>query len=164
MRYYFDTEFNGFHKGEYGGALLSAALVREDGESIYLINADFYDLRTEIDPWVAKNVIPLLYSVPDHIKPQVIPTDEWGALLGDMIYHDASGRPQIIADWPSDIMEFCNLLMTGPGVAVPMQHQTHFNVIRHIDVYPTSLPGAIQHNAWWDAMALRQWVIQHESR
>jgi hypothetical protein len=24
-----------------------------------------------------------------------------------------------------------------------------------VDAYPTTLDGAIQHNAWWDAMALR---------
>jgi hypothetical protein len=174
MRYFFDTETNGFQKGEYGGALLSAALVREDGESIYLINTPenieairghgTVPLIYGIDPWVEENVIPLLYSVPDHIKPHVVPVKDWGIYLGSMIHNDPDERPQVIADWPSDIMEFCNLLMTGAGFAVPMLHQTHFTILRHIDVYPTSLPGAIQHNAWWDAMALRQWLIDNESR
>lgn len=27
--------------------------------------------------------------------------------------------------------------------------------VSNLDAYPTDLPGAVQHNAWWDAMALR---------
>ena len=28
--------------------------------------------------------------------------------------------PVIVADWPEDIAQFCNLLMTGPGEMVPV--------------------------------------------
>lgn len=38
MRYYLDTEFNG-----RGGQLLSLALVREDGESIYWVSSFNFD-------------------------------------------------------------------------------------------------------------------------
>lgn len=61
-------------------------------------------------------------------------------------------------------MDFCKLLMTGPGTAVPMANQTHLTILRHIDVYPTSLNGAVQHNAWWNAMALRQRVLEDEGK
>ena len=44
MRYFLDTEFNGF-----GGELLSLALVREDGASIYLL----YTVPGNIARWVA---------------------------------------------------------------------------------------------------------------
>jgi hypothetical protein len=27
--------------------------------------------------------------------------------------------------------------------------------VHNVDCYPTALEGAVQHNAWWDAMALR---------
>jgi hypothetical protein len=27
--------------------------------------------------------------------------------------------------------------------------------MHRVDAYPTTLPGAVQHNAYWDAMALR---------
>ncbi len=27
--------------------------------------------------------------------------------------------------------------------------------MHRVDAYPTMLPGAVQHNAYWDAMALR---------
>lgn len=40
-------------------------------------------------------------------------------------------------------------------VAIP--HLT-FEVIR-VDAYPTTLEGAVQHNAWWDAMALRHLLM-----
>lgn len=28
-----------------------------------------------------------------------------------------------------------------------------------VDAYPTDLPDAVQHNAWWDAMALRKKLL-----
>ena len=47
MRYFLDTEFNGF-----GGTLISLALVSELGTSIYLI----YPLTGMIDPWARDHV------------------------------------------------------------------------------------------------------------
>ena len=32
--------------------------------------------------------------------------------------------------------------------------------VHRVDAYPTALPGAVQHNAWWDAMALRHLLTQ----
>jgi hypothetical protein len=49
VRYFLDTEFNGF-----GGTLLSLALVPEDGEEFYAIIASDDPLH----PWVERNVIP----------------------------------------------------------------------------------------------------------
>lgn len=160
MRFYFDTEFNGF-----GGAMLSAGLVREDGESLYLIVPDtrLQEIANEgFDPWVVQHIIPILHAIPMHVQPRYLPEEEWGRAFSDFIYPTPDARPQIIIDWPSDAMDFCRLLMTGPGTAVPMSNQTHLTILRHIDVYPTSLEGAVQHNAWWDAMALRQYVMETE--
>ena len=158
IRHYCDTEFNG-----YGGVLIALALVRDENHFIYLLNGDLYDLENEIDPWVAKNVLTILHEVPDHVEPVIAPLEEWGGLISDYLSHDKEPS-QIIADWPSDIADLCNLLLTGPGTAVPMPHQMHFTILRHLDVYPTSLEGAVQHNAWWDAMALKRWVDEVENR
>ena len=56
MRYFLDTEYNG-----WGGALLSLALVPDDGEELYLT----LDWSGALDPWVEKNVTPYLDMVSD---------------------------------------------------------------------------------------------------
>ena len=54
MRYFLDTEYDGF-----GGPLISLALVPEDGgEELYLVLD-----QDATDPWVERNVIPFL----DHV-------------------------------------------------------------------------------------------------
>jgi hypothetical protein len=55
VRYFLDTEFNGF-----GGALLSLALVPEDGEEFYATLA----CKEGLVPWVEQNVLPFLDHVP----------------------------------------------------------------------------------------------------
>lgn len=142
MRYYLDTEFDGL-----GGRLISLALVREDGESFY------YDARlsTFRDMWVCHNVVPLIASVPDHVE---IKTDEWTGVADLLeVFFSGDEDPVIVTDWPDDIRYFCEVAITGPGTMmnVPgLKFEMH-----RVDAYPTTLPGAIQHNAWWDAMALR---------
>ena len=56
LRYFLDTEYNG-----WGGALLSLALVPDDGEELYLT----LDWDGALEPWVERNVIPYLDTVPD---------------------------------------------------------------------------------------------------
>lgn len=161
MRFYLDTEFNGF-----GGTLISLAIVGEDDSFIYLVNPDFLlDKRMPlitssmecVDSWVADNVLPILSDTPEHVIPRVEYLSGWGAIISDFLYRN-DGVPQVFVDWPEDLRYLCELLLTGPGESVRMEHQTHFTILRGFDAYPTSLPGAVQHNAWWDAMALRQWV------
>jgi hypothetical protein len=59
MKYYLDTEFN-----EFGGELISLALVREDGESLYLVYPEPKDGYGE---WVKDNVVPIISDLPSHI-------------------------------------------------------------------------------------------------
>jgi hypothetical protein len=68
-----------------------------------------------------------------------------------------SGSPLIIADSPVDIGRFCEALSTGAdgGWASTGYPQMVFEVC-NVECYPTDLPGAVQHNAWWDALALRE--------
>lgn len=151
MKYYLDCEFDG-----YNGPLLSLALVREDGVSFYAIASAYAK-----DEWVKANVIPVLNDIDFSAKPQGWYTDrerlgfKFHMHMGEDVakFMITDPHPHIIADWPDDIRYLCQLLITGPGEMVSIPAIT-FEVVR-VDAYPTTLPGAVQHNAWWDAMALR---------
>lgn len=142
MRYFLDTEFNGF-----GGALISLGLVREDGPSLYLT----YDIPKAIDPFVRRNVQPNLLRVPSSVKARKVNQAEGAHAIEDFIRGDADA--QIVADWPDDLSLFCRALMLEPGLMVDIP-RLHFELHR-VESYPTDLAGAVEHNAWWDAMALR---------
>jgi hypothetical protein len=161
VRYYLDTEFNSF-----GGSLISIGIAREDGECLYLVvpQSDIERMIFEesMDPWITENILPILYSVPANVEIRTASVHRWPNLIAEFIYR-AGETPQIIVDWPSDAMDFAKLLMVGPGKAVPMANQTHITIIRHIDVYPTTLKGAVQHNAIWDALAIRQLLMELEA-
>lgn len=138
-RYFLDTEFN-----EFGGDLISLALVGEDGREFYMAT----DCPNP-GAWVKENVIPIIKcegAVPSHTAPSL-----FGLAISTFLRDDK--WPTIIADWPDDISYFCKALITAPGqmVNIPL---LQFQMIR-IDAYPSELPGAVQHNALWDARALR---------
>ena len=147
MKYYLDTEFDG-----KGGPLLSLALVREDGEGYYFVDPEA--VANVRDAWVSENVVPVLTSgspLGFHISNAGLVLSSW--LRGDR-------RPIIVADWPDDIAYFCremtarSLYWTDPNGQLYDTPPLRFEVANH-DAYPTTLVGAVQHNAWWDAMALR---------
>jgi hypothetical protein len=78
MRYFLDTEFNGF-----GGDLISLALVPEYGDREYYA---VLPLPEELHPWVARNVVPYLSSVPpglvvEPMSSPAIPT-RWSSPTG----------------------------------------------------------------------------------
>lgn len=150
LRYYLDTEFNGF-----GGPLISLALVRQDGPSLYLL----YEPPRPLDPWVERNVLPRLKSVPAEVDIRQVGQADGARAIGDFLKGDPD--PDIIADWPDDIRLFCAALMLGPGSTAPME-RLKFEILR-VEPYPTDLQGAVEHNAWWDAMALRRRLLRHET-
>lgn len=144
MKYFLDCEFDGF-----GGELLSMALVREDNEARYFV---LPQPETYRDPWVAENVAPILWDIPSPI-----PGMAYRVTKEDLLNHLAAFLHQdteieIIADWPDDIRYFCESLITGPGMMINVPSMT-FHMLR-IDAYPTTLEGAVRHNAYWDALAL----------
>lgn len=146
MKYFLDTEFN-----EFGGELISLALVREDGESIYLVYPDL----PEYGEWVSKNVVPILWNIPSPLPGMAysLPSKEEGAyIIANFLKGDP--EPVIISDWPDDIRYFCQAIITGPGMMAAINNLV-FQMVR-VNAYPTDLEGAIQHNAWWDAKALRE--------
>jgi hypothetical protein len=143
MRYFLDTEFNGM-----GGDLISLALVSENSRELYLAAPCLNPV-----PWVAANVMPIVRCA------GASPIMDNPALLGTSIAYflQRDSKPYVIADWPDDIAYFCKTLIVGPGQMVKIPSLA-FEIIR-VDAYPTDLSGAIQHNALWDARALRHKII-----
>lgn len=149
MRYFLDTEYNG-----WGGALLSLALVSDDGEELYLT----LDWNGALEPWVEKNVIPYLDTVPDAlVSPRLSRAD-----AARTVAHYLAGDPDplIIADWPEDISQFNALLVTGPGVMVEVPSLT-FQFIE-LSGFSTAANSKVPHNALHDARALRDHVLSLE--
>ena len=138
-RYFLDTEFN-----EFGGELISLALVGDDGRELYLATP-----CKKPGAWVAENVIPIIKC--PGADPIEVEADQIGHAIAMFLYDD--DVPTIIADWPDDIRYFCQSVITGPGKMVSIR-RLQFQMLR-IDAYPTDLEGAVQHNALWDARALR---------
>lgn len=143
-RFYIDCEFDG-----HGGSLLSIAMVSEGGRSIHVRTID--GLAT--DPWVIENVVPLLDEHEAEIDTSVF-TDNVGSVIRRFI--DDCASPIIIADSPVDIGRFCAAISTSPeGGWASTDYPGMTFEVHNVDCYPTDLPGAVQHNAYWDAMALR---------
>lgn len=148
MKYFLDCEFNG-----YRGALISLALVCEDGRELYMVERDFWKRRfapDDIDPWVQRNVMPFLAV-------QTVQVETRTGMAAE-IERFLDPAPVIVADWPDDIRYFCECLIVGPGEMIKTAPRIFFNVER-VDAYPTDLPGAVQHNALWDARALRHKLL-----
>lgn len=137
MKYYLDTEFN-----EFGGDLISLGLVSEEGRTLYLTT----DCANP-GAWVAANVMPIL-DAPGRCH---APLSAFGE--GIRIFLARDRDPWIIADWPDDIRYFCQALITGPGEMVGIP-KIDFSIVR-VDSYPNDLQITVQHNALWDAVALR---------
>lgn len=144
MRYFLDTEFN-----EFGGELISLALVSEVGREMYLATK----CKNPGD-WVKENVLPIIKC--EGAEPYMCEPDLFGRLTAWYLHMDDD--PVIVADWPDDIKYLCQALITGPGEMVDIP-RIRFELAR-VDAYPSRLAGAIQHNALWDARALRALFIK----
>lgn len=150
MRYFLDTEFNGF-----GGQLISLALVPECGDQ------EFYavlPLPETFHPWVERNVVPYLKMVPSGLYQEMSTLE-----AGDQIarYLAADPDPLIVADWPDDIAYFCQLLTTGPGEKVAVGTLSFLLLSR--PGFSTANNSAVPHNALHDARALRKFAEDEAS-
>lgn len=142
MRYFLDTEFNGF-----GGALLSLALVPEDGDEFYVT----LDCADPIFPWVERNVVPYLDTVPVGLVSPRLSRREAAVALSAYLAEDPA--PELVADWPEDLAQFCSLLMTGPGTMVPVPPLI-FRLVP-LQGFSPAANSAVPHNALHDARSLR---------
>ena len=145
MRYFLDTEFNGFC-----GDLISIALVPEDAGL-----PPFYEAVSVEDPtpWVRDNALPVLETRPRSRK-EVI--DLFAAYLMD------DPAPLLVADWPEDIALAARLLITGPGYMKPVR-SLRFELVDP-DIIGPMVPSSVPHNALHDAVALRATMLAWEAR
>jgi hypothetical protein len=146
MRYFLDTEYNG-----WGGALLSLALVPDSGEELYLT----LDWDGALEQWVERNVVPYLDTVPANlVSPRMSRAD-----AARTIAHYLAGDPDpvIVADWPEDIALFNALLVTGPGVMAEVPG-LRFEFISLVG-FSTAANSKVPHNALHDARALRDHIV-----
>lgn len=120
--------------------------MREDGEAVYYV----FDLTDPPDPFVAKKVLPVLWDCP--FEARAWTRDEAAQDLGRFLKGDDA--PLIFSDWPEDVSHFLALVVIAPGRMIPIP-RLDFS-IAPLSTFPTSLPDAVQHNAWWDALALRR--------
>jgi len=151
MRFFLDTEFNGF-----GGELMSIALVPEYGTREYYA---VLPPPEHMHPWVERHVVPYLDSVPTGLKTERLPA---GVIAREIARFLADEEERVIvADWPDDIAYFCRLLMTGPGEMVTIGSLA-FTLV-DLAGFSTARNSKVPHNALHDARALRDFVLETES-
>ncbi|CAN5173617.1 hypothetical protein BH10PSE12_BH10PSE12_20080 [soil metagenome] len=150
MRYFLDTEYNGF-----GGELISLALVPETGDQEFYATLALPDI---VHNWVAENVVPFLHMVPQGLR-QTMNRIELGQEIARYLAHDRA--PMIVADWPDDIGYFCTLLTPGPGDIVDVE--TISFLLLRTPGFSTAANSAVPHNALHDARALRDFVLEEDS-
>ena len=142
LRYFLDTEYNG-----WGGALLSLALVADSGEEFYVV----LDHDGPLEPWVERNVAPFFDSVPESLRTARLSRSAAAEALGYFLAGDPD--PLIIADWPEDFAHLATLIVTGPGLMVPLK-SLRFQLVT-LTGFSTAANSVVPHNALHDARALR---------
>lgn len=138
MRIWIDTEFN-----EFRGALISMALVAEDGQEWYGVLH-----CPNPGPWVAQNVMPILGKEPEEKFTLQIEAAEFLKQFDSV---------HLIADWPEDIAHFCNFLITGPGFRLDTPPLT-MEIRRDLDAV-----SALPHNALDDARGIMRKHLELEA-
>ena len=150
MRYFLDTEFDGF-----GGPLISLGLVAEHGGEDYYVVLPLERTPTE---WVERHVIPYLRTgVPAHLCNLL---DRQAAARDVAAYLATDSDPEIVADWPEDIALFAQLLLIGNGDVVDLPG-LRFRYLR-TPGFSTARNSKVPHNALHDARALRDFVLASE--
>ena len=149
MRYFLDTEYNGF-----GGDLLSLALVPEDRSEEFYVTLEH---DGPFDPWVERHVIPFLDMVPESLGGPRLPRRAAADALAAWLAHDEA--PDIVADWPEDLAQLSMLLVTGPGIMAMVPPLSLRFVPLH--GFSTAANSIVPHNALHDARALRDYLTNH---
>jgi hypothetical protein len=139
VRYYLDTEFNGF-----GGALISLALVPEEDGAAPFYEAVHCDAPT---PWVAAHVLPVLGIAP-------ISSETLSLRLQDYLGDDP--HPVLVADWPEDIALAARAMILSPGRRINLD-RVGFELCDAFG-FDAALVSEVPHNAYHDAVALRHFM------
>jgi hypothetical protein len=128
--------------------------VPDDGDELYLT------FRTDepILDWVQRHVVPYLDMVPEQLSCPRLTRKDAAHALERYLRHDEN--PMIVADWPEDIAQFCDLMVTGPGDMVEIRHAT-FQLLP-MSNFSTAANSKVPHNALHDARALRDHLVAME--
>ncbi|HEX7782283.1 MAG TPA: hypothetical protein VF509_05720 [Sphingobium sp.] len=146
MRYFLDTEFNGF-----GGELISLALVPEYGDQEFYVSLPLPD---HVHSWVERNVIPYLRFVPEGVDHQLSRV-EAAQYIETYLANDPD--PVIVADWPDDLGYFCHLLVMGPANMITIGG-LRLELINAAG-FSASVNSKTPHNALHDARALKDFCL-----
>lgn len=140
MRYFIDAEFNGF-----GGALVAFAAVPEEPGA-----APFYEAVECESPvgWVVANVLPVLQTSPKTLGAVA-------RLFSDFLASDP--EPVLVADWPEDVALAASPLTNGKGGRL-LGGSVRFELLS-ADGFSSERHSKVPHNAYYDAVALREWVL-----
>lgn len=145
MRYFLDTEFNGF-----GGPLIALALVPEDAGAPPFYEACACDRPTM---WVREHVLPVLGTDP-------VAPEEIGKRMAAYLGNDPD--PLLVADWPEDIALAARALIAGPGRRYAID-RIRFELCDAFGFDAAAL-SKVPHNAFHDATALRDFILRREAR
>lgn len=133
---------------------MSLALVPEDGDDLYLT------LKTDepIVEWVERHVIPYLDMVPEQLSCPRLGRHDAAHALELYLKHDS--EIVIHADWPEDIAQFCNLMLTGEGKMIDVRHLAFR--LEPMSNFSTAMNSKVPHNALHDARSLRDHILAIE--
>lgn len=95
--------------------------------------------------------MPYLDHVPEQLSWPRLDRPGAADALERYLRHDDDAL--IVADWPEDIAQFCNLMVTGPGDMIDLRHLT-FRLLP-LSNFSTAANSKVPHNALHDARALR---------
>lgn len=143
--FFVDCEFDG-----HNGKLLSIAIAYGRwAEPLYIVTGSSAN-----ESWVREQVLPKLHKAP--VTFMTAPEQIGPPLLEYIKRFSCDMKPVIVADSPVDIARLCQAITTGyKGGWVPNPFQEMTFKVFNVDAYPTRLGQAIQHCAYWDALALR---------
>lgn len=127
---YVDCEFNGF-----GGELMSMGIAASDGQEWYQVRA----IPSEPDPWVARNVVPVLNA------PQV-GDEAFRRRLHNWLTQYS--KPHVIADWYADLVHFFDSFRGR-------EHAQSLSFPCTAEIRPCKYTSLVPHNALEDAKAIR---------
>jgi len=100
-----------------------------------------------IHPWVKANVLPMLYKSFIQKKTALVLQQEFHVWLANF------DNPEIICDWHADAAHFCQLL-EGPDYGTRLDFPCRITILKTPPGQPVSQRP---HNAYYDALALRDW-------
>ena len=122
-----------------------------DGDELYLT----FKADEPLVPWVERHVVPYLDTVPERLSCPRLDRNDGAGALERYLRHDE--EPLIVADWPEDIAQFCNLLVTGPGDMVELRRLSF--LLTPLNNFSTAANSKVPHNALHDARALRDHIV-----